>query len=153
MWLMRLANPRATHPAPPSSDPRATYPAPGPPAPIRVPPIQSSSAGWHADLSWRPAGWQVCVDAEKPDHRQRESSGPCIDEFGLYEFGRWQQPLPWPFFFDGEKERMTQKASVNGSYSHGLAFAFHSIAFSKHACTIQILFTKLVVACHGRNSH
>ena len=34
-------------------------------------------------------------------------------QFGLYEFGRWRQPLPWPFFFDGEKERMTQKASVN----------------------------------------
>ena len=47
--------------------------------------------------------------------------------------------LPWPFFFDGGKERMIQKASVNGSYNHGLAFASHSVCFSKHACTIEIL--------------
>ena len=50
--------------------------------------------------------------------------------------------LPWPFFFDGEKERMTQKASVNGSYNHGLAFASHSVCFSKHACAIEILLRK-----------
>ena len=49
--------------------------------------------------------------------------------FGLYEFGRWRQALPWPLFFDGEKERMTQKASVSGSYNHGLAFASHSVCF------------------------
>ena len=24
-------------------------------------------------------------------------------EFGLCESGRWRQPLPWPFFFDEEK--------------------------------------------------
>ena len=47
--------------------------------------------------------------------------------------GDWRQPLPWPFFFDGEKERMTQKASVNGYYNHGLAFASHSVCLSKHA--------------------
>ena len=62
-------------------------------------------------------------------------------EFGLYELGRWQQPLQWPFFIDGEKERMTQKTSVNGSYNHGFAFASHSICFSKHACAIEILLT------------
>ena len=45
-------------------------------------------------------------------------------------------------FFDGEKERMTQKASVNGSYNHGLAFTSHSVCFSKHACTIEILLIK-----------
>ena len=45
-------------------------------------------------------------------------------------------------FFDGEKEWMTQKASVNCSYDHGLAFASHSVCFSKHACTIEILFVK-----------
>ena len=63
-------------------------------------------------------------------------------QLGLYEFGRWRQPLPWPFFFDGEKERMIQKASVNGSYNHWLAFASHSVCFSKHACTIEILLIK-----------
>ena len=56
-------------------------------------------------------------------------------EFGLYEFGRWRQP----FSLDGEKEQMTQKASVNGSYNHGLAFASNSACFSKHARTIDIL--------------
>ena len=63
-------------------------------------------------------------------------------DFGLHEFGRWRQPLPWPFFFDGEKERMTQKASVNGSYNHGLAFASHTVCFPKHACAIEILLIK-----------
>ena len=67
----------------------------------------------------------------------------CVyKDFGLYEFGRWRQPLPWPFFFDGEKERMTQKASVNGSYNHGLALASHSVCFSKHARAIEILLIK-----------
>ena len=42
----------------------------------------------------------------------------------------------------GEKERMTQKASANGSYSHGLAFVSRSVCFSKHACTIEILLIK-----------
>ena len=54
-----------------------------------------------------------------PTHTARERLGPTQMykefEFGLYVFGRWQQPLPWPFFFDGEKERLTQKASINGS--------------------------------------
>ena len=63
-------------------------------------------------------------------------------EFGLYEFGRWRQPLLWPFFFDGEKEQMIQEASVNGSYNHELAFASHSVCFSKHACTIEILLVQ-----------
>ena len=44
--------------------------------------------------------------------------------------------------FSMGKKRMTQKASVNGSYNHGLAFASHSICFSKHACTIEILLIK-----------
>ena len=67
----------------------------------------------------------------------------CIyKDFGLHEFGRWRQPLPWPFFFDGEKERMTQKASVNGSYNHGLAFASHSVCFLQHAGIIEILLLK-----------
>ena len=44
--------------------------------------------------------------------------------------------------FRGEKERMTQKASVNGSYNHGLAFAFHSVCFSKHACAIEVLLIR-----------
>ena len=56
-------------------------------------------------------------------------------------------------FFDGEKERMTQKASVNGSYNLGLAFASHSACFSKHACTIENLACKMLVACHVRNIH
>ena len=51
--------------------------------------------------------------------------------FGLYEFGRWRQPLLWPFFFDGEKERMTQKASVNSSCNHLLLTAF--VSQSTHA--------------------
>ena len=38
-------------------------------------------------------------------------------EVALYSFGRLRQLLPWPFF---EKEQMIQKASVNGSYNHGL---------------------------------
>ena len=37
---------------------------------------------------------------------------------------------------------MTQKASVNVSYNHGLAFASHSVCFSKHACSIEILLIK-----------
>ena len=45
-------------------------------------------------------------------------------------------------FFHGEKEQMIQKASVNGSYNHGLAFASHSVCFSKHTCAIEILFVK-----------
>ena len=61
---------------------------------------------------------------------------------GLYEFGRWRQPLPWPFFFDGEKGRMTQKASINGSHNHGLAFTSRSVCFSKHVRTIEISLIK-----------
>ena len=49
---------------------------------------------------------------------------------------------PWPFFFHGDKEQMIQKASVNGSYNHGLAFASRSVCFSKHACTVEILLVK-----------
>ena len=64
------------------------------------------------------------------------------EEVGLCEFGRWRQPLPWPFFFDGAKEPMTQKAPVNGSYNHGLAFASHSFCLPEHACTIEILLIK-----------
>ena len=45
-------------------------------------------------------------------------------------------------FNDGEKERMTQLTSVNGSYNHGLAFASHSLCFSKHACAIEVLLIK-----------
>ena len=37
---------------------------------------------------------------------------------------------------------MTQKTSVNCSYNHGLAFASHSVCFSKHAYTIEILLIK-----------
>ena len=62
-------------------------------------------------------------------------------DLGLYEFGCWRQPLPCPFFFDREKELMTQKASSNGSYNHGLVFASHSI-FPQHACAIKILLIK-----------
>ena len=50
-------------------------------------------------------------------------------QYELYEFGRWRQLLPWPFFLDGEKERMTQRTSVNGFYNHGLAFASHNLCF------------------------
>ena len=46
------------------------------------------------------------------------------------------------FFFAGEKELMTQIASVNGSYYHGLAFASHSVCPSKHAGTIEVLLIK-----------
>ena len=45
-------------------------------------------------------------------------------------------------FFRGDKERMIQKESVSGSYNHGSAFASHSVCFSKHACTIEILLIK-----------
>ena len=48
---------------------------------------------------------------------------------------------------------MAPKASVNGSYNHGLAFASHSVCFSKHACTIEVLLYKKLVACHVRNIH
>ena len=34
---------------------------------------------------------------------------------------------------------MTLIASVNGSDNHGLAFASHSVCFSQHACTIEVL--------------
>ena len=43
---------------------------------------------------------------------------------------------------DKEKERMTQIASINGSYNHGVAFASHSVCFSKHACAIEVLLIK-----------
>ena len=49
---------------------------------------------------------------------------------------------PWPFFFRGDEEQMIQKASANGSYNHGLAFASHSVCFSKHACNIEIFLVK-----------
>ena len=37
---------------------------------------------------------------------------------------------------------MSQKASVNGSYNHGLVFASHKVCFAKHVCTIEILHIK-----------
>ena len=54
--------------------------------------------------------------------------------FGLYECGRWRQPLPWPFFFDGEKQRPTQKASVNGSCNHGSMLASQSTDAPLKSC-------------------
>ena len=44
--------------------------------------------------------------------------------------------------FRWKKERMTQKAFVNGSYNHRLAFASQSVCLSKHARTIEILLEK-----------
>ena len=54
--------------------------------------------------------------------------------------------------FDGEKEQMTQKTSVNGCYNHVLAFASHSVCFSKNACTIEILLMKFWYAMCATDS-
>ena len=76
------------------------------------------------------------TESARPRHRERrESAGArfcrcCTGEFYIiyiyiyiyiyrfqpFEDGRRRQPLPWPFFFHGEKECMTQKVSVNGSF-------------------------------------
>ena len=47
---------------------------------------------------------------------------------------------------------MIQKASVNGSYNHGLAFASHSACFSKHACTFETLLVKHVMCAAAINA-
>ena len=55
-------------------------------------------------------------------------------------------------FFDGAKERMTQKASVSGSHNHGLAVSvcFSQRLFLEARMHHRNLAYKLLVACHVR---